>query len=105
MKTIKLVNKQRVRIPGDSWVNSLTFYVADYEEAPLGVIAFVVNPGVCITADYSGKEDVMNRDKAEYEASPLIEEGDIVTVDGIEHTFIAHINGIKYSDPVSFQAR
>jgi len=66
MKTIKLVNKQRVRIPGDSWVNNLTFYVADYEDAPLGVIAFVVNPGVCITADYLGKEDVMNRDKAEY---------------------------------------
>lgn len=116
MKTIKLVNKQRVRIPGDSWANHLTFYVKKYEFDPeysiddfneagqtkFGILAFVSNSGVGIVSDYVGKEEDMKKDKNEYENAPLIEEGDRIVIDGIDHTFVAHIDGIKYCVPVSF---
>ena len=123
MKTVKLTDKQRVRIPGDSWIYDLTFHIEKYDpdyygridptysverfneinRTKFGIVAFVTNPGTCLVADYPGKEEAMRREKEEYEASPIIEEGDVVEVDGIEHTFIAHVNGTKYSDCVSFR--
>jgi len=117
MKTVKLYEGQRVRIAGDSWIHKLTFHIGNWckgyyiendnverfntvNNTSFGICAFVTNPGCSITANYPGKDAEIARDKAEYESAVLIENGDIVEVEGIEYTFIATVIGVRYSDPV-----
>lgn len=123
MATIKLTDGQRIRIPESRWIFRITFHVNVYDKnyytrispdydiehfneicnTKFGIFAYSCSPGCSITGDYDGKKESIERDKSEFAAAPVIEEGDIIEVDGIDHTFIAHIVGEQYSDPIHFE--
>lgn len=110
-----LTDKQQVKVPGASWVSRIFvgtlegFYGNDPAAVAVGMeksrrlghdIAWTMNPGSCITADYPGKAEALAKEEAAFEAAPLLTEGQTVSIEGRLYT--VKINGLQYSDPVKF---
>ena len=62
--------------------------------------AWTLKMPACLTADYPGKAAKLAADKAAYEAAVLIENGEIVEIEG--RTYKTVYTGIQFSDPVKF---
>ena len=120
MKTIKLENRQLIKIPGSAWCDEITFQLDFYKPNPKfpkttlavwnernkttnGILAFSCNPGCALVANYPGRDAEVARKKIAFENAPLVEDGDVIEVEGYDQKFVARINGVEYSDPARFE--
>ena len=112
MKT--LINGQKIRSADMTVSYDVTFHIVRFtgkhvetlehfnerNSVKNGVVAFATNPGCSITAAYPGKKEAMDARRVAFEASQIIEDGEIVTADG--RFFKARFLGKQYSDPFAF---
>jgi hypothetical protein len=68
------------------------------------MVAWVVASAACITADYKGKAEAIQKAHDDYAAAVELSEREVVVIEGIR--YFVHINdkdGIRYSNPIEFQ--
>jgi len=111
----KLIDGQQIRTSMDKYqpeiyVSSIEGFSRKYDEDTQAAYATAVERGhqtawthkmpACLTADYPGKAAKLAADKAAYEAAVLVENGEIVEIEG--RTYKTVYTGIQFSDPVKF---
>jgi hypothetical protein len=115
-KVLTLTHNQQIRVAGFRFNKEITvFSISGYAiasgEAPEDAIARSVkfghnlNPTTIqaasiLTADYNGKAEALAKEAQAFAASPIVEKGQIVEIDG--KLFTVRIAGEGYSDPVHF---
>lgn len=110
MKILK--DNDPIRMVGSVWIHNIRIgtlrgFYKDNEESYRKAMesnhekAWTVYAGACITADYPGKNEEIERIKKDFETWPLIVNGEVVMID--ERLYRAKCNGLNVSDPISFK--
>lgn len=103
-----LSHGQMIRVPSFRWQKAITVgthrgSAARYGDDLTGVELqdpWALQECACLTADYPGKDEELDRKAAEQAAATPVEEGQIVEIEG--ELYRVHITGERYSDPVKF---
>lgn len=85
----------------DEYAESNAKYGLTYEEDVNEDYAYAIRSASCLTANYPGKAEELERKRIAYENAPAVENGEIVVIDG--RRFKVHITGENYSDPIHFK--
>ena len=109
--TIQLCHNQEIRIKGFSrFANKITVGTCrgySGEESHQCAIenghdtAWANQSASVLCADYPGKQEALDAAAAATAASPEIEDGQVVEIEG--ELFTAKVTGERYSDPVHFK--
>jgi len=107
----KLKHNQRVKIEKSEWfdeiyVKTLKGFCGDDNERYCRAVsrgdyeAWSFKYPLCLTANYAGKDNETALKKDSFDNAVLIVDGEKVDIEG--QIFIVKVNGLKYSDPISF---
>lgn len=115
MAVKQLTHNSQVRVKGFEFRNKITVgtvggYAEQYGNSPTRAlqrakasgheIAWTNREASVLSADYAGKSEDMDRADEAFLASPEIEDGEIVQIDGDKYR--VKVMGERFSDPVKF---